>query len=99
MKFMIQWTIHPERCQDVFGGFAAMDLADYQSQQGPSITLLGRWHDLINGRGMGICETDDAAALSAWLMKWNGVVDFEMSVVHDDAEAHALARRHVAEEG
>jgi hypothetical protein len=99
MKFMFHWEIHPDKRHEVFAGFAAMELADYQSQQGPSIEVIGRWHDIVNGRGVGICETDDPAALSAWLMKWNAVVDFDMAVVHDDAEAHAIARKHVAEAG
>jgi hypothetical protein len=97
MKFMFHWEVHPDRRQDVIAGFAAMELADYQSQQGPSIKVIGRWHDLVNARGVGICETDDPAALSAWLVKWNAVVDFDISVVHDDAEAHAILRKHVAE--
>jgi hypothetical protein len=32
-------------------------------------------------------------------MKWNAAVDFEISIVHDDEEAHALVREHVAAEG
>ncbi|MFN2166320.1 MAG: DUF3303 domain-containing protein, partial [Anaerolineae bacterium] len=36
-------------------------------------------------------ETDDPAALSAYLLKWNAVVDFDIGVVDDDAEAHAIA--------
>jgi hypothetical protein len=97
MKLMIQWEIHPEQRHDVFSGWAEMNLADYQAQQGPSIKTLGRWHDLINGRGISICETDDAEALSQWLLKWNAVVDFEIAVVHDDEEAHAIVKKNVAE--
>jgi hypothetical protein len=92
MKLMIQWEIHPDRRHEVFAGFAAMDLAAYQAQQGANIKVIGRWHDVINGRGVGICETDDAEALSQWLLKWNDAVDFEISVVLDDEEAHALAK-------
>ena len=96
MKFMITWEIHPSKRQDVFAAFASMNLTDYQNQPGPSIQALGRWHDVANGRGIAICETTDAAALSAWLMKWNHAVDFTFAVVHDDAEAHALVEKHVA---
>lgn len=92
MKLMIQWELHADKRHDVVAAWAAMDLAEYQKQQGPSIKVLGRWHDLINGRGVGVCETDDAEALSRWLLKWNAVVDFEVAVVHDDEEAHAIAR-------
>jgi hypothetical protein len=99
MKFMITWEIHPDKRQAVFAGFAEMNLADYQKQQGPNIKVLGRWHDVMNGRGVGICETDDASALSTWLLKWNPAVDFQIAVVHEDAEAHALIKKHVTAAG
>jgi hypothetical protein len=94
MKLMITWSVHPEKREDVFAVFAKMDLADYQSQQGPTIEVLGRWHDVMNGRGFGLCETTDAKALSAWLMNWNAACDFEVFVVHDDAEAHEIVKGH-----
>lgn len=97
MKLMIQWEIHPDKRHDVFSGWAEMDLADYQSQQGPAVEVLGRWHDLINLRGVAVCETDDAEALSRWLLNWNAVVNFEMSVVHTDEEAHAIAKEMAAQ--
>jgi len=98
MKIMIQWEIHPEQRQDVFAAFAAMDLADYQAQPGPNVATLCRWHDVANGRGVGVFETTDPTAITELLIKWNAAVDFELSVVHDDAEAHALIKDHVASE-
>jgi hypothetical protein len=97
MKLMIHWEIHPEKRHDVFAAWADMDLADYQTQQGPSVQVLGRWHDLVNFRGVAICETDDAEAFSRWLLDWNAVVDFEVSVVHTDEEAHAIAKQMAAQ--
>ena len=96
MKFMIRWEIHSAKRHDVFAAFAAMKLADYQAQQGPTIKVLGRWHDLINGRGVGVCEAHDAEALARWLVPWNAVVDFEVAVVHDDEEAHAILKQTAA---
>ena len=95
MKFMVQWELHPERRADVFEVFADMELADYQAMAGPDVTTIGRWHDIANGRGVAIFETAHPDALSVLLMKWNEAVDFEISIVHDDAEAHALIRDHV----
>ena len=98
MKFMVQWEIHPERRSDVFEVFAEMELADYQAMQGPNVTTIGRWHDIANGRGVAILESTDADAIAVTLMKWNEAVDFEISIAHDDAEAHALIRAHVGED-
>jgi hypothetical protein len=93
MKQMILWQIHQENRQEVFSAFASMELADYQSQQGSAVKILGRWHDVINGTGVAICETDDLDALAQWLMPYQAVCDFEMVPVLDDAEAHATARK------
>ena len=97
MKVMVQWEVHPDQRAEVFAAFAAMDLDDYKAQPGPTITTIGRWHDVANGRGVGIFETDDQAALARVLLQWNVAVDFEISLVHDDDEAHALIREHLAE--
>jgi len=97
MKLMIQWEIHVDQRHDVFTGWSEMDLEDYGAMQGATIKTLGRWHDLINGRGIQICETDDGEAVAQWLLKWNAVCDFEISIVHDDEEAHAIVKKNVAE--
>ena len=96
MKLMIRWEIHPDRRTDVLSGFAGMELSDYQTQQGPAIKVLGRWHDIINMTGVAICETDDAEALGLWLAQWHAVCDFDIATVLDDEEAHAAARKVVA---
>ena len=96
MKLMIRWEIHPDRRADVLAGFAGMDLRDYQTQQGPAVEVLGRWHDIINMTGIAICETDDAEALGLWLAQWHAVCDFDIAPVLDDEEAHAAARKVVA---
>ena len=95
MKLMIFWQLHADKRHDVFSGFADMDLADYQSMQGPNVNLIGRWHDVMNGTGVAIVETDDAEALSSWLMNWHAVADYDMVPVLDDEEAHALCTRMV----
>ena len=99
MKILIQWEIHPDKREEVFAAFAAMELADYQGMGGPNVKTLGRWHDVVNGRGLGVVETTDPDAISVWLMKWNAAVDFEISIVHNDEEAHSLIREHVAAQG
>lgn len=96
MKLLVSWEIHRDQRHEVFKAFAEMDLADYQVSGGPDIKVLGRWHDLINGRGYGFYETTDKTALTAWVMKWNAAVDFQIDVVHDDEEAHSIVRSHFA---
>lgn len=97
MKLMVSWEIHRDKRHQVFEAFADMALSDYQVSAGPDIKVLGRWHDLVNGRGYGFYETTDKTALTAWVMQWNAAVDFEIAVVHDDEEAHAIVKSHFAE--
>ena len=93
MKLMAYWKIHQDNRQDVFSSFAAMELEEYQSQQGPNVKIIGRWHDVINGTGVAICETDDLDALAQWVMPYQAVCDFEIVPVLDDEEAHSTARK------
>ena len=95
MKLMVFWQLHPDKRHDVFSAFAGMDLADYQSLQGPNVTMIGRWHDVMNGTGVAIVDTDDAEALSKWLMNWHSVADYDTVPVLNDEEAHALCRQAV----
>ena len=99
MKIAVHWEIHPDKREDVFAAFAGMELSDYQGMGGPNVETIGRWHDVINGRGFSVLETTDPDAISEWLLKWNAAVDFEIAIVHDDAEAHAMVRKHVTDQG
>ena len=90
---MVYWKIHQSNRPAVFSAFSAMELEEYQSQQGPNVKIIGRWHDVINGTGVAICETDDLDALSQWLMPYQAVCDFEIVPVLDDEEAHSTARK------
>ena len=96
MKFMCHWQVHPDKRSDVLSGFAAMDLNVYQTLQGPTVKIVGRWHDMANLTGVAICETDDLEALELWLMMWQDACDFEVLPCLDDAEAHAAAKKFVA---
>ena len=61
-------------------------------EPGPAIRLIRRWHDLVRGHGVAICESDDAVAVSQWCLNWNTLLDFEIGIVHDDAETQAIGR-------
>lgn len=96
MKFMVHWEIHSDKRTDVLAAFAAMPLEEFQSQQGPDVRIIGRWHDIVGFTGVAICETSDTEALSLWLQKWAPVTDFDVVPVLDDGEAHAAAQKVVA---
>jgi len=92
MKIMVCWTLHPDKRAEVLESFGKMDLDEYKNQQADSIKLVGRWHDMAGGRGWAVLDTDDAEAVSSWLLKWNAAVDFDIAIVHEDDDAHRLAQ-------
>jgi hypothetical protein len=92
MKFMITWQMHPGKLQEVLPKFAHLTLEQDQSLMGKDIKLLGRWHDLVRGRGVCILESDSAEAVSRYALNWNASMDLDVSVVLDDAETRALGK-------
>jgi hypothetical protein len=64
-----------------------------QADQGSSIKLIGRWHDLARGRGVTICESDSAEAMANWALNWNSILDVDVAMVLDDNETRALGKK------
>jgi hypothetical protein len=99
MKILVRWKWPMQSQHEIMSTFAGMELSEYQAQWGPSMKVLGRWHDPASRHGLAVVETTDAAALANVFMGWNHLVDVEMSIVHDDAETHVLAREFVKSQG
>jgi hypothetical protein len=95
MKFMVTWRVHDEHRHDALKAFSEMSAEDHQADLGGSVTLIGRWHDVVSFTGVAICESDDAGAVGNWLLNWNQVLDAEVTPVLDDAETAAVGRARV----
>jgi len=92
MKFMVTWRVHDEHRHDTLKAFSEMSAEDERADIGDSVTLIGRWHDVVGFTGVLICESDDAGAVANWLLNWNAVLDAEVTPVLDDDETRALGR-------
>jgi hypothetical protein len=92
MKFMITWQFHPGKLADGLAHFSQMTPKEDEQDRGVSIKLIGRWHDLARGRGVAICESDSAEAISNWALNWNSILDVDVAVVLDDQETRALGK-------
>ena len=92
MKFMINWQMHPGKLHEVLPKFANMPVEQEQALMGKDIKLIGRWHDLVRGRGVCIVESSSAEAVSKYALNWNRAMDLDISVVLDDAETRALGK-------
>jgi hypothetical protein len=93
MKFMISWQFHPGKLSDALAVFSQMTPEQDKQDHGPHIKLIGRWHDLARGRGVAICESDSAEAISNWALNWNSLLDADIAVVLDDEETRALGKK------
>jgi len=92
MKFMVTWKMHPGKLHDTLGLFSAMSPQEDEAARGDNIKMLGRWHDLTRGRGVAVFETENAEALSTYALKWNGVMDLDVSIVLDDDETRSIGQ-------
>jgi len=89
---MITWQFHQGKLHDGLSLFLQMTPEQDRADRGSNIKLIGRWHDLVRGRGVAICESDSAEAISNWALKWNSLLDVDVAVVLDDNEARALGK-------
>lgn len=93
MKFMITWQMKPGRLHEALELFAQIPEDQLAAEPGPAIRMIGRWHDLVRGKGVLIFESEDPIAVSHWTLHWNRLLDFEIGIVHDDAETQAIGRQ------
>jgi len=92
MKFLVSFALHEGKLHDTLKTFAAMSTEEEQALMGDKLKLVGRWHDLASGSGVGIYETEDASALMKYALAWNETMDIEITPVVDDDEAKALGQ-------
>ena len=89
---MMTWSSFPETRHDAAKGFGQMTDADDEADH-PGVKLIGRWHDLVAGGGMLICESDDISAVQSHALNWSGVLNIEIRPVVDDNEAKTMLKR------
>jgi hypothetical protein len=92
MKFMVTWCLHQDKRREVLEHWCSLS-PEERAATTPGVTLIGRWHNEAELTGVGIFETDDAAALSAYLLQWNHLMDMDIAPVLDDEESAAVAKQ------
>ena len=93
MTFLITWQLHEGKLHETLSRFAHMTDEQEQAMLGDKVKLVGRWHDLIRGEGVAICEADSVEEISAYALKWNDVMDLDIAAVTDDAGARKLGKQ------
>jgi hypothetical protein len=80
MIFVSVYTLPPENRT------AAQDRFKKSGGQPPKgVKMLGRWHSVEGGRGVTICESNDAQAVAAWAQQWSDLISFDIYPAIDDA--------------
>ena len=92
MKFLITWQFHQGKLHDTMSLFSQMSAEQEKSLMGKKLKLLGRWHDLVGGRGAAVFESESAEALSAYALNWNKYMDLIIAPVVEDDEVKLLGR-------
>lgn len=92
MKFLLTWRLHSEKRIDALKGFSKMTAADDKADVGRNIRLIGRWHDIADGTGVAIFESDDPIAMANWALNWAPVLDSKVTPVLDDEEVRKLGK-------
>lgn len=92
MKFMVNWRVHPDKRLEIVSLWCSMS-PEERADTGPGVKMIGRWHNEAAFTGVAILETDDAKALSAYLLQWNHLMDLDVAPVLDDEEAAAVGKQ------
>ena len=92
MQFMLTWTLHPETFEEALQYFSQLTPEDDREQLGESVTLVGRWNDLVSRPGVAILESDDVSAVNDFCLKWTNVCDMKITPVMNDEKVRALGK-------
>lgn len=95
MKFMVTWRVHPDKRHEVMRHWCSLT-PQQRAEMAPGVKLIGRWHNEAEFTGVAIFETNDAAAMSLYALRWNSVMDLDIAPVLDDEESAAVGRQALA---
>lgn len=90
MTFLITWRFHQGKLHDTLSLFSQMTQEQDDALMGDHVRLIGRWHDLIGGKGVAIFEADSADAIAAYALHWNQHMDLDIAVVTNDEQTRAI---------
>ena len=93
MIFLCQYEVDRDKQADTQAFFANMTEEQIAGEHPNGVTQIGRWHDVPNGTGVMVVETDNQEALTSWLMSWSGQCTFPVvTPVMDDAGAREIVK-------
>ena len=97
MIFMCTYQVDRDKQADTQAFFANMTDQQIAGQYPDGVSQIGRWHDVSNGNGQIVVETDNREVLTTWIMGWSGQCKFPtVAPVLDDDKARKLLKAMLA---
>ena len=93
MIFMCKYQIENDKKTDTQAFFASMTPEQIAGELPNGVKQIGRWHDIPNGCGWAVIESDNQENLTSWMMGWSGQCTFPtVTPVVDDDTARKLVQ-------
>ena len=97
MIFMCTYQVDRDKQAETQAFFANMTEEQIAGEFPDGVTQITRWHDVPNGNGWVVVETDNQEALTSWIMSWSDSVIFPVvTPVVDDDTARKLVKAKLA---
>jgi len=97
MIFMCEYQIDNDKKTDTQAFFASMTPEQIAGELPSGVKQIGRWHDIPNGCGWAVIESDNQENLTSWMMGWSGQCTFPIvTPVVDDDTARKLVKAMLA---
>ena len=94
MIFFATYECFPDKKEQAQSFFANMSAEQIAAEVPPNVKILARYHDVPNGTGITILETDDQEAMTAWTLGWATMCHFPIvKPMLDDNAARALIKQ------
>ena len=86
MIFYVEYQCDRDKQSEAQTFFANMTDEQIAGEIPNGLRLICRYHDLPNGSGFAVVETDSQDAITAWALSWSGLCTFPVikTVVDDD---------------
>ena len=94
---MCTYQVDRDKQAETQAFFANMTEEQIAGEYPDGVTQITRWHDVPNGNGWVVVETDNQEALTSWIMSWSDSVIFPVvTPVVDDDTARKLVKAKLA---
>lgn len=87
MYYVIMWSYTPDQRDAVNARFLETGAPPPEG-----VKMVGRWHHIAGGKGVGVAQSDNPEAVGKWLQDWSDLMTCEVyPALDDEAMARVIA--------